>query len=164
MGNCIVAGARGSLGFVPSRMYSGKNSSESIQEETALKPATKKQMVRYYRRIQEIEKTTTGIVNIFNDAAENVDKTDEFNIILQSLLTRLLDLHKDLNILIQFSFYKIDFSVHERKDLAEKIKLLVSNLWNDIKGTLEGNPFGFAEIEIKMENLVKQTGDLIKIV
>ncbi|KAF1751885.1 hypothetical protein GCK72_018439 [Caenorhabditis remanei] len=121
-------------------------------------------MIRYFRCIKEIDKTTTGIVNLYNEAADVVDKTDEFKIIIQSMQTRLYDLHQNLLTLFKLSIYKIDFSVRERKYLAKKILVLVKELWKDTKETAEGNPFGFNNIESKIEILVKDTDDLTKLI
>ncbi|CAL2042467.1 unnamed protein product [Caenorhabditis brenneri] len=166
MGNCILAGARSSQGIVPSSMYSRRNSMELIETDVATKHATQKIMIRYFRCIEEIEKTTHGIVNIFNEAADctSIGKNDEFKHILASLQTRLFDLRQHLTTLFKLSIYKVDFSVRERKDLAKEILALVKSLWKDIKETFEGNPFGFTEVEHKIEVLVNETTNLTRIV
>uniref|UniRef100_A0A1I7SZN9 CRISPR type III-B/RAMP module-associated protein Cmr5 n=1 Tax=Caenorhabditis tropicalis TaxID=1561998 RepID=A0A1I7SZN9_9PELO len=164
MGNCIIAGARSSQGIVPSSMYSRRNSMELIAADVATKHAKKETMIRYFRCIEEIEKTTLGIVNIFNDAVDCFEKNEEYKHILESLQTRLFDLHQSLCLLFKLSVYKVDFSVPERKELAQEMLDLVKKLWKDIKDTFEGNRFGFIEMEKRIDRLVKKTADLTRVV
>lgn len=51
-----------------------------LQANVGTRHATSKVTTRYFRCIEEIEKTTNGIVNIFNDATQFLreDRDDEF--------------------------------------------------------------------------------------